>query len=144
MLKYHVLGTKVLSKDVRSGPVGTLDTGSVLYLTADGSGVMVRDGGVNTARVTQADVPASNGVVHVIDAVLVPDALVGAVKAFLLPAPMAASAPEPVRVLSWEGMSESGMVSSVMSEIDSAIAIGAPLYNHGDIEGCARVWRHAA
>merc|ERR1711904_522977 len=34
------------------------------------------DGGVNTARVTQADVLASNGVVHVINTVLVPAALV--------------------------------------------------------------------
>merc|ERR1712078_270016 len=54
VLKYHVLGQKVLSKDVKSGTIETLDTGSMLYVTADSSGVSLRDGGVNTARVTQA------------------------------------------------------------------------------------------
>ena len=137
MLKYHVLGTKVLSKDVRSGAVSTLE-GSMLYLNVDGSGVTVRDGGVNTARVTQADVLASNGVVHVIDAVLVPEALVSTVKGMLARAPVPAPAPalstdEPVRVLSWGGMTESSMASECMSEIKGAIAIGAPMYNRGDI-----------
>ena len=87
VLKYHVLGQKLFSKDVKSGAVDTLDAGSMLTVTADSSGVSLRDGGVNTARVTQADVLASNGVVHVIDAVLVPAALVETVRQMIDPAP---------------------------------------------------------
>ena len=64
-----------MSKDVRHGAASTLDADS-LFLMFDGSGLSVKDGGVNTGRVTQADVPASNGVVHVIDEVLVPLSLV--------------------------------------------------------------------
>ena len=43
--------------------------------TLDAGSISLRDGGVNTARATQVDVLASNGVVHVIDTVLVPAAL---------------------------------------------------------------------
>ena len=72
VLKFHVLGNKVLRQDMRNGTVSTLDAGSRLFLTVDDSGVRVRDGGVNTARVTQADMLASNGILHEIDEVLVP------------------------------------------------------------------------
>ena len=72
---------RVLSKDMRSGTLNTLDAGWGLFLTADTNGVRLRDGGINTARVTQPDILATNGVVHVIDEVLVPAALVGPIHA---------------------------------------------------------------
>ena len=65
ILTYHVVGAKVLSTDVVAGDAASVE-GSNLALTTD-MGVKVND-----ATVIQADVTASNGVIHVIDKVLVP------------------------------------------------------------------------
>ena len=65
ILTYHVVGAKVLSTDVVAGDAASVE-GSTLALTTD-MGVMVND-----ATVIQADVVGSNGVIHVIDKVLVP------------------------------------------------------------------------
>ena len=65
ILTYHVVAGNVLSTDVVAGDAASLE-GSTLSLTTD-MGVMVND-----ATVIQADVEASNGVIHVIDKVLVP------------------------------------------------------------------------
>ncbi len=65
ILAYHVVSGTVLSTDLMNGEVPTLNGESVtIDLT---NGVMVND-----ATVTTADVPADNGVVHIIDKVLVP------------------------------------------------------------------------
>lgn len=65
ILTYHVLPAKVMAADVKPGKVKTVE-GSEITITTDG-GVKV-DG----ATVTKTDVEASNGVIHVIDKVLVP------------------------------------------------------------------------
>ena len=65
ILTYHVVAGNVLSTDVVAGDAASLE-GSTLALTTD-MGVKVND-----ATVIQADVEASNGVIHVIDKVLVP------------------------------------------------------------------------
>lgn len=65
VLNYHVVSGTVMAKDVRPGEVMTLQ-GSTL--TATGSPNVT----VNEARVTQADIIATNGVIHAIDAVIVP------------------------------------------------------------------------
>mgnify|MGYP001627130536 CR=1 FL=1 len=65
ILLYHVVGAAVLSTELTAGSVATLNGQDVVIdLT---SGVKVND-----ATVILADVEADNGVVHVIDAVLVP------------------------------------------------------------------------
>jgi uncharacterized surface protein with fasciclin (FAS1) repeats len=66
ILTYHVLDTEVMSADIEPGAVETVNGATVEITTADG-GVQV--GG---ATVIQADVEASNGVIHAIDAVLLP------------------------------------------------------------------------
>jgi len=66
ILLYHVVGAAVLSTELTDGPVATLN-GQDVIIDLSGMGVMVND-----ANVTLADVEADNGVVHVIDAVLVP------------------------------------------------------------------------
>ena len=69
ILKYHVVGgAKVMSTDLKAGEqkVGSLE-GSELTVTVAGGKVMVNDASVRTA-----DVAASNGVIHVIDKVLLP------------------------------------------------------------------------
>lgn len=66
VLTYHVLPGKVSAAEVQNGNVKTVQ-GASLALAKAGGYVTVED-----AMVTQADVPASNGVVHVIDRVLMP------------------------------------------------------------------------
>ncbi len=69
VLTYHVLAGKVMAADVASGPV-TMVSGDEATLTAEGGTVMI-----DKANVTTADVVATNGVIHVIDAVLIPAGL---------------------------------------------------------------------
>ena len=65
ILTHHVVSGKVMSTDVTAGDVATVE-GSTIAITTD-MGVMV-----NGANVVAVDVAASNGVIHVIDAVIVP------------------------------------------------------------------------
>lgn len=65
ILTYHVVSGKVLSSEVKDGAVASVE-GSELTFSTTG-GVMVND-----AKVTTPDVQASNGVIHVIDKVLLP------------------------------------------------------------------------
>lgn len=66
ILKYHVIEGKVMAEDVESGEVTTLDGSS--------AEIEVTDEGVTYAgaNVTDTDVEASNGVIHVIDKVVMP------------------------------------------------------------------------
>jgi transforming growth factor-beta-induced protein len=65
ILLYHVVGSTVLSGALMNGPVGMLNGEDVIVdLT---NGVMI-----NTSTVLTADLTAANGVVHVIDIVLLP------------------------------------------------------------------------
>ena len=65
ILTYHVVAAKVMAADVAAGDVVTLEGSTIAITTMDGVKV-------NAAKVTATDIPASNGVIHVIDAVLVP------------------------------------------------------------------------
>ncbi|MES2990911.1 MAG: fasciclin domain-containing protein [Pseudomonadota bacterium] len=65
VLTYHVVPGKVMSTDIKPGKVKTVQ-GSELTLATTG-GVMV-----DKAKVVSADVAADNGVIHVIDTVLMP------------------------------------------------------------------------
>ncbi len=69
ILTYHVLGSEVPSADVVSGDVPTLE-GELIRIAVTGDGVTV-----NSASVIAVDVTASNGVIHVIDSVLVPPSI---------------------------------------------------------------------
>jgi uncharacterized surface protein with fasciclin (FAS1) repeats len=66
ILTYHVVSGAVMAKDVKTGMVKTVN-GASLDVKASSAGVMV-DG----AKVVAADVAASNGVIHVIDTVVLP------------------------------------------------------------------------
>ena len=65
ILKYHVVSGKVMAADVADGEVATVEGQPITLSTADGVTV-------NGAKVIQADVAADNGVIHVIDAVILP------------------------------------------------------------------------
>jgi uncharacterized surface protein with fasciclin (FAS1) repeats len=66
VLLYHVVEGEVLAKDVVELESAKMLNGESVKITVD-DGVMV-----NSAKVTKTDVLARNGVVHVIDTVLVP------------------------------------------------------------------------
>ena len=73
ILLYHVVPGEIMSADLTDGKsnVTTANGDLLLVYVSDVLGVMVGDG---VAMVTLADVPASNGVIHVIDKVLTPPA----------------------------------------------------------------------
>lgn len=68
ILTYHVVPGKVLSSDLKSGEVKTVE-GSPVKVSIDAADKKVM---VNNANVTQADIQASNGVIHAIDQVILP------------------------------------------------------------------------
>jgi uncharacterized surface protein with fasciclin (FAS1) repeats len=66
VLTYHVVAGKVIAADVKPGPVKTVE-GSNLTISTTGGVVMV-----DKAKVIKTDIAASNGVIHVIDSVVMP------------------------------------------------------------------------
>ena len=66
VLSYHVITGHVLAQDVKSGDVMTVQ-GTPLAAVVSSSDVLV-----NGAHVRQRDITASNGVIHAIDAVIMP------------------------------------------------------------------------
>ncbi len=66
ILTYHVVPAKVMAADVKSGEAPTVN-GKKLTLKADGMGVMV-----NKAKVVATDLVGSNGVIHIVDTVILP------------------------------------------------------------------------
>ena len=69
ILLYHVVSGSVLAADVVGLDSATTLNGAAIDISVSDSGVMI-----NNANVIQADVAASNGVIHIVDAVLLPPA----------------------------------------------------------------------
>jgi uncharacterized surface protein with fasciclin (FAS1) repeats len=69
ILTYHVVPGKVMAADVVKLKEATTVNGKMLQVKVNGSNVMIND-----AKVTSADIVASNGVIHVIDSVVLPRA----------------------------------------------------------------------
>ena len=74
ILTYHVVASAVYEKDVKSGDVTTVNTGKIKVTAANGK-VTIGDSTNAAANVAFTDVPARNGVIHVIDKVLIPPGL---------------------------------------------------------------------
>ena len=66
VLTYHVVAGKVMAKDVQPGAVKTVEGASAM-LSAKGGKVMI-----DKANVIKTDIECSNGVIHVIDSVIMP------------------------------------------------------------------------
>jgi uncharacterized surface protein with fasciclin (FAS1) repeats len=66
ILTYHVVSGKVMAADVKTGEVKTVNGKDLSVKVADGKVT------VNGASVVTTDIAASNGVIHVIDAVVLP------------------------------------------------------------------------
>jgi uncharacterized surface protein with fasciclin (FAS1) repeats len=67
ILTYHVVPGRVMSADVAEIDEARTVNGEMIDIEVDGSSVKVND-----ATVTAADIAASNGVIHVIDTVILP------------------------------------------------------------------------
>ena len=66
ILTYHVLPGKIMAADVKTSKVKTVN-GKEVSVKVDGGKVMV-----DSANVVKTDIAASNGVIHVIDSVIMP------------------------------------------------------------------------
>lgn len=67
VLTYHVVAGKVMAKDVKPGAVTTVQ-GDTFMVKVNGGKVMV-----DNATVVKTDIVADNGVIHVIDTVILPN-----------------------------------------------------------------------
>ncbi len=65
ILTYHVVAGKVMAADVKAGKVKTVQGGEIEIATEGGVTV-------NGAKVVKTDIVGSNGVIHVIDTVILP------------------------------------------------------------------------
>jgi uncharacterized surface protein with fasciclin (FAS1) repeats len=68
ILTYHVVSGKVMAADVKTGEVATVN-GAKAKLNVSSDGVTI-----DKAKVVKTDIETSNGVIHVIDAVILPPA----------------------------------------------------------------------
>jgi uncharacterized surface protein with fasciclin (FAS1) repeats len=72
ILTYHVVAGKVMSSELKDGQIISTVNGSALTVEIMNGTVKLVDAKGNKATVTSADIEATNGVVHVIDSVLLP------------------------------------------------------------------------
>ena len=71
VLTYHVLGSKVLRADVPLGKAITPVSGGFFKIESSG-GLKITDGRNRVTNITATDITATNGVVHLVDRVLLP------------------------------------------------------------------------
>lgn len=116
ILTYHVVAARIASTDLLSA--GSAKTASGVNLPIGLS--------IGGATIVQTDVTAENGIIHVIDAVLLPPAEKRASRA--------------------SNMSDSDrrVVRDARGTIALAIERGAPLYNAGQVRACAAIYEVAA
>lgn len=67
ILTYHVVAGSVMSGDLSDGMTAATVNGAEITISIDGGTVMIND-----ATVAAADIETSNGVIHVIDSVILP------------------------------------------------------------------------
>jgi uncharacterized surface protein with fasciclin (FAS1) repeats len=71
VLTYHVVRGRLLEKDLKDGPLKTMN-GASITVSHDGDKVVLTGADGSHATIVRTDVNASNGVIHVIDGVLQP------------------------------------------------------------------------
>ncbi len=124
VLQYHVVQGRLYSNDLlASGNVRTLEGGNVRAAFKDAKAR------VNNSSLLNTDIDASNGVIHVIDEVLVP----GDIDLAALKSAPASSKAEPAMKLSGDKL-------TAVDLIDLAIERGVPQFNNGNPQACAAVY----
>ena len=72
ILTYHVVAGKVMAADLSDGQEVETVQGGILTVGIDGEAVTLTDEAGNTVNVVDTDIDAGNGVIHVIDGVVMP------------------------------------------------------------------------
>jgi transforming growth factor-beta-induced protein len=72
VLTYHVVSGNVVSSDLSNGMMVTTVNGEQFQVNISGSSVTLTDAGGNVSNVVLTDVQATNGVIHVLDKVIIP------------------------------------------------------------------------
>ncbi|HVP23854.1 MAG TPA: fasciclin domain-containing protein [Conexivisphaerales archaeon] len=70
VLTYHVVAGKVMSSDVRTGPVKTVQGQNAQMKV---SGIFSKTVMIDNAKVIKPDIVTDNGLIHVIDSVILPE-----------------------------------------------------------------------
>ncbi len=115
LVLYHVVGEKATAKQIRGVRGGTTLQGSGITVSTKGNKLMI-----NNATVTKADLVACNGIVHVIDTVLLPPA------AATVKAPATAPttlAPAPAMSVTIPALPASGAVSTTATSSAPTAAV---------------------
>ena len=73
LLSYHLVRGRLRLKDLKPGPLKTLE-GGTLSIAKHGNKVTITDAHGNVATIMRPDISASNGMIQVVDQVLVPPA----------------------------------------------------------------------
>ncbi|MFD2569250.1 fasciclin domain-containing protein [Spirosoma soli] len=74
LLAYHVVKGKFTAEQLQDGQKLKTVTGGTLTVSRQGDAVVITDGAGATANINQADIEATNGVIHSVDTVLMPTA----------------------------------------------------------------------
>ncbi|MGB7347767.1 MAG: fasciclin domain-containing protein [Pirellulaceae bacterium] len=119
ILKYHVVAGRVYSEDALALTSAPTVAGLSIKITATDAGA-----NINNARLVSTDIDASNGVIHVIDRVLLPsDAPAGSQVTMMKPI-----------------VDERAVAKGVITD---AIHRGVTVFNAGDHQGCANIYMQA-
>lgn len=122
ILAYHVVAGKVMAADVTTGKVASLQSSELDLVAADGKVT------VNGANVISADIAATNGVIHVIDQVLVPSGIdVASLLAPAAPETNAAGDATPEGLTVYFGNGSAAIGADGQAKIDNAAAVLAAL-----------------
>ena len=115
ILRHHVLSGTVLSSDLVDGTTATTLQGEEIFITINDDGVFIND-----AQVTMADIETDNGVVHVIDAVLLPS--IPTTVEFIVDSPIHETLEAAVIAAGLTGALDDLDVSTVFAPTDAAFA----------------------
>ncbi|QDT12781.1 fasciclin domain-containing protein [Planctomycetes bacterium K23_9] len=125
ILKYHVVAGRVYSEDALALSSAPTVAGPSISITPTDGGA-----NINGARLVATDIDASNGVIHVIDRVLLPS-----------DAPPSSIPANDNRVAAMKPSVDTRAVAKAV--IADAIHRGVPVYNAGDHHGCATIYMQA-
>ena len=74
IIEYHLVNQNLFSNDLNAGTLETLASGETIEIIASGDTFVIGDASDTDANILTENVAASNGVVHIIDKILVPQA----------------------------------------------------------------------